>query len=334
MGVWVISEYRETLQRVSMELIGKARELSDELNEELTAVVLGWKISDCADFLIQHGADHVIFIEHELLQHYTAGGYTKVLSKLINERKPSIVLIGATHTGRDLAPRLAARLKTGLTADCTHLEIDPNTKNLLMTRPAFSGNLMATIECPVHRPQMATVRPGVFPMTCANPSRKGTVESIEPDLSDEDLLVIVEKIMKIEKSSIDISEAKIVVSGGRGVGSKKGFDILHELAEALGGTVAGSRGAVEAGWIEKEKQVGQTGKIIKPKLYIACGISGAIQHIAGMHESEYIIAINKDPEAPIMSIADLAVVGDLHKIVPQLTKLIREHKLSCKALIA
>jgi electron transfer flavoprotein alpha subunit len=318
-GVWVFAEQREgELQKVSLELLGEGRKIADKLGVKLTALLLGNNVKALADTLGRHGADEVLVAESSLLQHYTTDGYTKVICDLANERKPGIVLIGATFIGRDLGPRVAARLTTGLTADCTVLDVDVEKADLLATRPAFGGNLMATIACPDHRPQMATVRPGVF-SKLADEERNFTIEEVEVKLEDSDIRTKIVEIVKETKEIVDISEANFIVSGGRGVGSKENFAILEALAEALGGTVAGSRAAVENGWIERDYQVGQTGKTVRPTIYIACGISGAIQHVAGMQDSDMIIAINKDATAPIMQAADYAIVGDLLKVVPEMT---------------
>lgn len=319
-GVWVFAEQRDgKLNKVSLELLGKGREIADKLGEKLTAVLLGHKIESLAGTLTNHGADEVLLADHMLLNNYTTDAYTKVICDLINEKKPEIMFIGATYVGRDLGPRVAARVKAGLTADCTGLDIDKETGNLLMTRPAFGGNLMATIECAKHRPQMSTVRPGVFsvPSVVENPGR---VVKVEVRLEEDDIRTKVVEAVKSIKERVDITEAKIIVSGGRGLGSKEGFTLLKELADSLGGVVAGSRAAVDAGWIEKDYQVGQTGKTVRPNLYIACGISGAIQHLAGMQDSDYIVAINKNGDAPIMGAADLAVVGDVYKVIPEMIK--------------
>lgn len=330
-GVWVFAEQREgNMQKVSLELLGKGREIADKLGEKLTAILLGHEVEKLSTKLIEHGADEVLVVDNHNLKNYTTDGYAKVICDLINERKPEIFFIGASYIGRDLGPRVAGRLKTGLTADCTSLDVEESTGNLLMTRPAFGGNLMATIECPNHRPQMSTVRPGVFNVPCADERRVGIVEVIGTDLSKDNIRAKVIEVVKSLKEKVDLTEANIIVSGGRGVGSKDGFSILNELAEALGGVVGGSRAVVDAGVLEKHLQVGQTGKTVRPKIYIACGISGAIQHLAGMQESEYIIAINKDGSAPIMSVADLAVVGDLYKVIPQMIEEINAYKLSCK----
>ncbi len=313
-GIWVFAEQREgKLQKVVLELIGKGKELSKKLGVELTAVLLGNNVDDIAQQLIQYGADKVLYANDPLLKNYTTDGYTKVIYDLIQKRKPEILLVGATYIGRDLAPRISSRLGTGLTADCTGLDIDEDTRNLLMTRPAFGGNLMATIVCESNRPQMSTVRPGVFEKLEKDNSRKGNIEKIKFDLKESDIKVKIKEVIKLAKKIEDISEAKILVSGGRGLGGPEGFKELRELADLIGGAISGSRAAVDSGWIDKAYQVGQTGKTVRPNLYIACGISGAIQHLAGMQDSDYIVAINKDESAPIMKVADLSIVGDYKK---------------------
>ena len=317
-GVWVFAEQREgELQKVSLELLGKGRRVADKLGVKLTALLLGDNVEGLANTLAEHGADEVLVAEDKNLQHYTTDAYTKVICDLVNERKPGILFVGATFIGRDLGPRIAARLSTGLTADCTSIDVEVENGALLATRPAFGGNLMATIACPEHRPQMATVRPGVFEKVTTDPS-KAKIEKVEVKLSDADVRTKVVETVKTAKDIIDISEAKVIVSGGRGVGSKENFALLKELADVLGGVVAGSRAAVEKGWIENAYQVGQTGKTVKPSIYIACGISGAIQHVAGMQDSDMIIAINKDETAPIFQVADYGIVGDLNKVLPEL----------------
>ena len=325
-GVWVFAEQREgELQKVSLELLGEGRKIADKLGVKLTALLLGNNVSGLVEELATHGADEVILAEHELLTHYTTDGYTKVIGDLANERKPEILFIGATFVGRDLGPRVAARLTTGLTADCTSLDIDEKGKFLLATRPAFGGNLMATIACQDHRPQMATVRPGVF-SKLEKAESNAEIIKVEVKLSEADVRTKVVKIVKEKKDVIDISEADFIVSGGRGVGSKENFKLLEDLAEALGGTVGASRAAIEKEWLDKNYQVGQTGKTVRPSIYIACGISGAIQHVAGMQDSDLIIAINKDASAPIMKVADYAIVGDLTKVVPELTAQVKALK--------
>ncbi|MDR2292954.1 MAG: electron transfer flavoprotein subunit alpha/FixB family protein [Prevotellaceae bacterium] len=320
--VYVFVEQREgKVQNVAFELLGKARDLADSLNEKVVAILLGYNIENRANELIAYGADAVICADDKELEYYNTEPYTQAVCQIIKERKPGIVLIGATTTGRDLGPRLSARLATGLTADCTKLEIS-ETRELLMTRPAFGGNLMATILCSAHRPQMSTVRPGVMRAHEKDESRKGETEKISISFDKSKFRVRIVKTVKEKKDMIDITEAKILISGGRGVGNEKGFDELRALAAAIGGKteVSSSRAMVDAGVMEHARQVGQTGKTVRPSLYIACGISGAIQHLAGMEESEFIIAINKDRYAPIFQVADLGIVGDVHKIIPLLTE--------------
>ena len=317
-GVWVFAEQREgELQKVSLELLGEGRRVADKLGVKLTALLLGNNVSNLAEKLAAHGADEVLVAEDKNLEHYTTDAYTKVICDLATERKPGILFVGATFIGRDLGPRIAARLSTGLTADCTSIDVEVENGDLLATRPAFGGNLMATIACPNHRPQMATVRPGGFEAVTTDAS-KCNIEKVNVNLADSDVRTKVIETVKTATDIIDISEANVIVAGGRGVGSKENFAMLQELADVLGGVVAGSRAAVEKGWIENAYQVGQTGKTVKPTIYIACGISGAIQHVAGMQDSEVIIAINKDETAPIMSVADYGIVGDVKKVLPEL----------------
>lgn len=330
-GVWVFAEQRDgVLQKVSLELLGKGREIADKVGEKLVAVLLGYETDKMTKTLVEHGADEVIAVDSLLLKNYTTDGYTKVICDLANERKPEIIFIGATNIGRDLGPRVAARLKTGLTADCTSLDIDEATGNLLMTRPAFGGNLMATIECPNHRPQMSTVRPGVFNIPCPDERNEGKVDKVAANIKEADIKTKVVEIVKSLKDKVDITEADIIVSGGRGIGSGDGFMHLKELAEVLGGVVGASRAAVDSGWIDRDHQVGQTGKTVRPKVYIACGISGSIQHLAGMQDSDLIIAINKDDSAPIMKVADMAIVGDVSKVLPEMINEFRAMKYSCE----
>lgn len=324
-GVWVFAEQRDgELQKVSLELLGEGRKLADKLGVKLTALLLGNNVSDMAANVASHGADEVLVVEDETLTHYTTDGYTKVICELVEERKPEILFIGATFVGRDLGPRVAARLRTGLTADCTSLDIDEEGKYLLATRPAFGGNLMATIACTDHRPQMATVRPGVFSKLKEDKVNAGKIETVKANISQADIRTKVVKVVKENKAIEDIAEAKILISGGRGVGNKETFKLLEELAEVMGGTVSASRAAIENNWLDKNYQVGQTGKTVRPNVYIACGISGAIQHVAGMQDSDVIIAINKDENAAIMKLADYAIVGDLNKVIPELIKQFKE----------
>ena len=319
-GVWVITEQRggKTLD-VSLELLGEGRKLADAMGTALTAVALGEAMTDEVEALAHYAADHVLFIQDSHLEVYTTDGYSRAIGAQILKRQPEAVLVGATAIGRDLAPRVAARVGTGLTADCTGLAVDEADKKLLQTRPAFGGHLMATIICPNNRPQMSTVRPGVMEKasyrTAACP-----IETVRADLLDGDILTKVLKIVREARHGVPLNEAEIIVAGGRGVGGPEGFDLIRELAGALGGEVASSRACVDAGWIDASRQVGQTGTTVRPKLYIACGISGAIQHQAGMSESDYIVAINRDENAPIFEIADYGLVGDLHQIIPAFLK--------------
>lgn len=308
------------LTPVSLELIGKARELAADLDEEVTAVLIGDGVEDIADELIKYGADRVLVYDDPVLKNYRTEPYTQALSHAIETYKPEIMMVGATAIGRDLGPRVAGRVHTGLTADTTKLEIDPETRNFRMTRPAFGGNLMATILCEDFRPQMATVRPGVMVREVADPDREGKIEKVDYKFEENNCYFTVEEAVKDVKDKVDIQEANVLVSGGRGLGGPENFKILRELADVLGGEVSSSRAAVDAGWTPKDIQVGQTGKTVRPNLYIACGISGAIQHLAGMEESDYIIAINKDSAAPIFNIADVGIVGDVFQIVPKLTE--------------
>ena len=326
-NVFVFAEQRDgKLQKVGIELLGKASELAAALRQEVVAVLLGHGIKERAGDLIACGASEVIVADHPLLAEYGTEPYAKAAAAIIREYEPEIMLFGATSIGRDLAPRVSARVHTGLTADCTGLAIEEETGYLLMTRPAFGGNIMATIVCAEHRPQMATVRPGVMKALPRDGSRTGKVTVFDAGLTDADANVKLLEVVKCEKRCADITEAKILVSGGRGVGAPEKFAMLRNLADALGGEVSSSRACVDAGWAERGRQVGQTGKTVRPKLYVACGISGAIQHLAGMEGSDYIVAINKDPAAPVFEAADLGVVGDVNAIVPKLTEAIKKYK--------
>jgi len=326
-SVWVFAEPREGgLRGVTFELLGEGRRLADELGQELCAVLLGDGIAERAQDLIAHGADRVYLVQHPSLSPYQTAPYADALSALIREHKPAIVLLGATSMGRDLASRVAARIQAGLTADCTELKIDAETGNLMQIRPAFGGNLMATIICPRHRPQMATVRPKVMRPLPADPARKGEVVEVNPQLTDDGLpLKMIEAVLEATEK-VNLQEAEIIVSGGRGLGKRENFKLIFDLADALGGAVGASRSVVDAGWVPQYHQVGQTGKTVQPKLYIAVGISGAVQHLAGMQSSDVIIAINKDPEAPIFKVATYGIVGDLFEIVPALTARIRQER--------
>lgn len=324
-GIYVIGEQIEgEIHPVTIELMGEAKKLASNNNQKLTVVIAGCDVEENAKKLLHYEADEVIYLEHSLLKNYTTDSYAIAISNLISERKPEIVLIGATSIGRDLGPRLAAKLGTGLTADCTKLEIDPNDGKLLQTRPAFGGNLMATIICPKNRPQMSTVRPGVMEKAKYSENVKGNFEKITPNINEEDIRTKFVKKEILTEKRVNLVDAKVVVSGGRGLKDKNGFDLIQKLADALHGEVGASRAAVDAGWISSMHQVGQTGTTVHPDLYIACGISGAIQHQAGMQDSEYIIAINRDPSAPIFKICDYGIVGDLFEIIPSLLKSIEE----------
>lgn len=327
-GIFVfIEQVDRNINGVGYELIGKGKELATDLQAEVTAVLLGYQLAGLGKKLACYGADRIIVVDDPALDIYMTEPYTKVLAEVVHAYKPEIFLYGATAIGRDVAPRVSARVHSGLTADCTGLDIQEMTGNLLMTRPAFGGNIMATILCPEHRPQMATVRPGV--MQRINPIDDATCPIEEFSVSGlrECKNVEILEITKKVSEKMDIMDAKILVSGGRGMGSPENFHLLEELAETLGGTISASRAAVDADWQAKDRQVGQTGKTVRPNLYIACGISGAIQHLAGMEESEVIIAINKDASAPIFEVADFGVVGDACKIVPMLTETIKSMQM-------
>lgn len=320
-GVYVfVQQIEGKIAGVSFELIGKAKQLAAELNATVSAVLCGENVEGLSKELFEYGADTIVLVDDPALKVYTTEPYTHAMYSVINHFKPEIVLFGATTIGRDLAPRVSARVHTGLTADCTKLAIDPETRQLMMTRPAFGGNLMATILCPDFRPQMATVRPGVMEKRARQEGREGRIIPFKLSFTPNERFVEVLDIIKKSSENVDISSADILVAGGRGVGSRENFKILQDLANALGGRVCASRAAVDAGWADKDLQVGQTGKTVRPKLYIAVGISGAIQHLAGMEESDIIIAINRDEAAPIFGVADYGVVGDLNKIVPMLTE--------------
>ena len=331
-GVYVFAQQVDNeISSIAFELLGKAKDLAKDLNTEVTAVLLGAGIKGLADQLAEYGADKVIVVDDPELKDYRTEPYAHALSSVINQYKPEIMLVGATAIGRDLGPRVSARVATGLTADCTVLEIgdfplqavpgqEQKHNQLLMTRPAFGGNTIATIACPDNRPQMATVRAGVMQKIEPIKGAKAVVEEFNPGFTPDNKYVEILDIVKAVTDTVDIMDAKILVSGGRGVGSPENFKILEDLAEVLGATVSCSRAVVDAGWKPKDLQVGQTGKTVRPNVYFAIGISGAIQHVAGMEESDIIIAINKDETAPIFDVADFGIVGDLNKIVPALTE--------------
>ena len=316
-GVWVFAEQRGgKLMPVVIELLGEGRKLAEQIGTELCAVLLGENVADLARECIGYGADKVYVADAPELKDYTTDAYTKVIYEAIQQYKPEIVLCGATHIGRDLGPCLSVKCETGLTADCTKLEIDPVDYKIMQTRPAFGGNLMATIVCPEHRPQMSTVRPGVMEKAAFDPDRTGEIVTLQPVFADGDLRVKVLEIVKNLENAVSLTDAKVIVAGGMGLGSKEGFDLLAKLADRLGGVVAASRACVDAGWAPHSWQVGQTGTTVKPAIYIACGISGAIQHVAGMKDSGYIVAINKNPSAAIFELADYGIVGDLYDVIP------------------
>lgn len=319
-NVCVFIEQRDgNIQPVALELLGKAKQLADELNEKVVALFPGHNISNQAQMLIEYGADEVICIDEPELKDYLTEQYSQAMDQAIQQFKPSIVLIGATTIGRDLGPRLSARAVTGLTADCTRLEISEEGE-LMMTRPAFGGNLMATIMCTDHRPQMSTVRPGVMQKADREVGKKGNIVNFKPVFDSSKFKVRILENVKEDKGKVDITEAKILISGGRGVGNQEGFEKLQSLAKVLNAEVSASRAIVDAGILTHERQVGQTGKTVRPDLYFAFGISGAIQHLAGMEESDFIIAVNKDKFAPIFDVSDIGIVGDVAQIIPLLTE--------------
>ena len=333
-GVYVFAQQVDNvIDSIAFELIGKGKDLAADLGTEVTAVLIGSDVKGLADELAAYGADKVIVVDDPELKDYRTEPYAHALASVIDEFKPDIMLVGATAIGRDLGPRVSARVHTGLTADCTQLEIgdfpmvatpgkedEQKHNQLLMTRPAFGGNTIATIACPDFRPQMATVRPGVMQKRAKVEGAKANVVEFNPGFTPDNKYVEILEVVKAVSDTVDIMDAKILVSGGRGVGNAENFKMLDDLAAVLGGTVSCSRAVVDAGWKSKDLQVGQTGKTVRPNVYFAIGISGAIQHLAGMEESDLIIAINKDETAPIFDVADYGIVGDLNKIVPALTE--------------
>lgn len=335
-GVFVFAQQVDNeISGIALELIGKGKDLAKDLDTEVTAVLIGSGVKGLADELAAYGADRVIVVDDPELKDYRTEPYTHALASVINEYKPEIMLIGATAIGRDLGPRVSARVATGLTADCTQLEIgdfpmvaregqEQKHNQLLMTRPAFGGNTIATIACPDNRPQMATVRPGVMKKIARIDGAKAVVEEYNPGFTPNNKYVEILDIVKSVTDTVDIMDAKILVSGGRGMGAPENFKMLEDLTKVLGGEVSCSRAVVDAGWKPKDLQVGQTGKTVRPQVYFAVGISGAIQHVAGMEESDLIVAINKDETAPIFDVADYGIVGDALKIVPQLTEALKK----------
>lgn len=324
LGVWVwVEQFRGKAQSISWEMMGQGRKLADRRKTALTACVLGHGVEKIAKEAIAYGADRVFLADHPALAVYRTTPYAGILVNLVRRHKPEIFLLGASLRGRDLAGSVAAELYTGLTADCTGLEIDPESGLLRQTRPAFGGNILATILCPHHRPQMSTVRHRVFEVPPADPGRQGQIVAVETELDEGRIATRVLDFIQ-EYTEVNLTEARVIVSGGRGLGGPKGFEMLRALADVLGGTVGASRAAVDAGWIPYEHQVGQTGRTVRPDLYIACGISGAVQHLAGMNTARVIVAINKDPSAPIFGVANYGIAGDLYQIVPALTEQFRK----------
>ena len=322
-GLWVFAEQRGgKVQEVAFELLGEGRVLADRLGVELCAVLLGHQVKNCAATLFEHGADKVYMVDHPALAAYTAEPYAEAMSTLIRKYKPEILLAGATSMGRGFIARVAIQVNAGLTADCTDLDVDMEKRLLLQTRPAFGGNIMACIICPDHRPQMATVRPKVFKQPVPVAGRAGQL--IEEAMSLKDPVVKVVEVVNAMQNEVNVAGAEFIVTGGRGLGAPENFKLMADLADALGGAAVGaSRAAVDAGWISSFHQVGQTGKTVRPKIYIACGVSGQIQHLVGMNSSDTIIAINKDPDAPIFGVADIGIVGDLFQVVPEMIKALK-----------
>ena len=326
-GIMIYAEYRHgKVAPVSFELLGIGRQLADQQKVPLSAVLLGSAMAGAAEDLVSYGADVVYRVDDPALEFFTDEIYGNILEDVIREHKPEIVLAGATAIGRSFVPLVATALATGLTADCTQLAIRPEDGVLLQTRPAFGGNIMATIECPYTRPQMATVRPRVMKTTTPDPDRRGDIIDYRPQAERLQSRVRVLRNVLEEQDQVNITEGDIIVAGGRGLDNEKGFELIRQLADAVGGAVGASRAAVDSAWIQYPHQVGQTGKTVNPKLYIACGISGAIQHVVGMQSSETIVAINKDPHAPIFDVATYGIVGDLFEVVPKLIEKIKEKK--------
>ncbi len=335
--IYVLAEQRDgVIAKVAFELIGEATKLAADLEQKVVGILLGDQIKDKAQSLIEAGADSVLVIEDEMLAEYVTEPYTKAITAVIKEFDPEIILFGATSIGRDLAPRVASRVHTGLTADCTKLDIDvwkatpedEGQKLLFMTRPAFGGNIMATILCKYYRPQMATVRPGVMRKLVADHGRTGEIKEFKVNFVPADMNIVIREVVKEKHKKVDITEAKRLVSGGRGIGSPEFYMTLQEVADLIDGEISSSRANVDAGWIERERQVGQTGKTVRPELYMACGISGAIQHVAGMEGSDCVIAINKNDTAAIFDVSDLGIVGDVKVIIPKLVEALKKYKIS------
>lgn len=324
-GILVLAEQRQgVIQGITYELLGEALKLKAGRNQPVIVAVAGYDMEEQIEKVSFYGADKIVYLKNPVLETYTTDAHAKVFGEYINEIKPEIVLIGASTLGRDLGPRLAARVGTGLTADCTGLEIGTDGE-LLQTRPAFGGNLMATIVCRNNRPQMSTVRPGVMEKALKT-DVKSIVEVVDAVVSEEEIIARVVDVVLEKRDEVPLTEADIIVSGGRGLKGPEGFEVIRALADKLGGVVGSSRACVDAGWIAPDRQVGQTGTTVRPKLYIACGISGAIQHLAGMSESNTIVAINKDANAPIHKVAHYSIVGDLFKVIPAIIQAIDERQ--------
>lgn len=318
-GVWVyIEQYEGKARNVGHELLGEGRKLADQMGEELVGVIVSDEVAHLAKDVFASGADKVYLLEGPEYKHYSTDAYTIAFTDLINTYKPAVILLGATNDGRDLGPRIACRVGTGLTADCTNLGIDEATGLVAWTRPAFGGNIMATILCPEHRPQMGTVRPKVFKKPEQDFSRTGEIIKVVSKVKAADIRTRLVEVIKVCTAACNLEEAEIIVAGGRGLCKPENFAVIEELADVLGGAVGASRAAVDAGWKPHIHQVGQTGKTVGPKIYFACGISGAIQHLAGMSSSDIIIAVNKDADAPIFKMADYGIVGDVMEVMPAL----------------
>lgn len=327
-----ISEYKDVLvfieqrdgkiEKVSKELVCKGREIANTLGSKCKGALLIDEVNDDLNELFHWGLDELYVVKHKSLGEFMTEPYAKAVTHICKEHKPEVVFFGATSIGRDLAPRVSSRMDTGLTADCTSLAVDEETNNLMMTRPAFGGNIMATIICPEHRPQMTTIRPGVMAMLNKDESRKALITEVEVPFTDADSNIEILEVVKHGHEQVKIEDASVLISAGRGIGGPDKLNLLGDLANKLNGEVSSSRAVVDAGWTNKAQQVGQTGTTVRPDLYFACGISGAIQHLAGMEESEFIVAINKDETAPIFDTADLSIVGDLNAVIPELIKIL------------
>ena len=324
-NLWVYIETEENIAKpVGYELLAPARELANKMEQKLVAVVIGGNVENIANEAIAYGADEVLLVEGDEYYNYSTDAYGYALETLVHKYKPSIILLGATHNGRDLGPRVACNLNTGLSADCTIMDYDKENSNVIWTRPTYGGDLMAAILCSGHRPQMGTVRQGIFKKAKKNRDRTGVIIREDIHIAKEDIrLKLIERVKEVAER-VELEEAEIIVAAGRGIGSPEGYKIIEDFAKELNGVPAASRAIVDAGWVPYAYQVGQTGKIVSPKLYIACGISGAMQHTMGMSGSDCIVAINKDPDAPIFDVADYGIVGDLFEVIPELIEVLKE----------